>query len=81
MNPDRYSYLQYNKYDNNDNIFESSITGAAAISSSHSTAKSNQNYYYNEYHDGIIEIASSFLKILLNQMVGNTTMVAAVKRQ
>ena len=54
MNPDRYSYIYNNKYDNNDNIFESSITGAAAISSSHSSAKSNQNYYYNEYHEGII---------------------------
>ena len=76
MNPDRYSYIYNNKYDNNDNIFESSITGAAAISSSHSTAKSNQNYYYNEYHDGIIEIANSSLKILLNQMVDKPMVTA-----
>jgi|SRR5919197_97599 hypothetical protein len=33
-----------------------------------STTKPHQNYYYNEYHEGIIEIANSFLKILSNQV-------------
>ena len=32
----------------------------------------------NEYHDGILEIANSLLKILTNQ-IGDKTMVAAVK--
>jgi len=54
-------------------------TTAAAISS-HSTTKPYQNYYYNEYHEGILEIAKSFLKILLDPMVDNT-MVAAVKEK
>jgi hypothetical protein len=79
MNPDRYVVIYNSKYDNNDNIFESSTgTTAADISSSHYSTISNQNYY-NEYHDGIIEIANSFLKILLNQIVDNT-MVAAVNQ-
>jgi hypothetical protein len=82
MKPDRYAVIYNSKYDNNnDNIFDSSIgTTAADISSSHSSTISNQNYYYNEYHEGIIEIASSFLKILTNQMM-DSTMVAAVKEQ
>jgi hypothetical protein len=57
-------------------------TTPAAISSSpysHST-KAHQNYYYNEYHEGILKIANSLLKMLLNQIVDNT-MVAAVKGQ
>jgi hypothetical protein len=52
-------------------------TTSTAISSSpyasHSSTKSYQNYYYNEYHEGIVEIASSLMNILLNQMVDNTT--------
>jgi hypothetical protein len=81
MNPDRYAVIYNSKYDNNDNVFNS-ITGAVAISSSphsHST-KVHQNYYYDEYHEGILEIAKSFLKILTNQMVYNT-MVVAVKEK
>jgi hypothetical protein len=38
----------------------------------------NQNYYYNEYHDGILEIANSLLKILTNQIV-DKTIVAVLK--
>jgi hypothetical protein len=80
MNPDRYAIIYNNKYDNNnDNIFESisNSTTVAAISSS-SSNKVLQNYYYNEYHEGISEIANSLLKILANQIV-DKTMVAAVK--
>jgi hypothetical protein len=68
MNPDKYAIIYNSKYDNNDNVFES-ITEAAAISSfPHSqSTKVHQNYYYNEYHEGILEIANSFLKILTNQ--------------
>jgi hypothetical protein len=81
MNPDRYAVIYNSKYDNdNDNVFES-ITGAVAISSPHfHSTKVHQNYYYNEYHEGILEIANSLLKILLNQVV-DKTMVAAVKQE
>ena len=56
MNPDRYAVIYNSKYDNNnDNIADSRMgTIAVAISSSHSPSiKSNQNYYYNEYHEGV----------------------------
>jgi hypothetical protein len=43
-----------------------------------STKPQNQNHYYNEYHEGILEIANSLLKILTNQIV-DKTIVAAVK--
>ena len=32
----------------------------------------------NECHEGLLEVASSFLRILLNQMI-DKTMVAAIK--
>ena len=32
-------------------------------------------YYYNEYHEGLVELAKGFLKLLLNQLV-DKTMVA-----
>jgi hypothetical protein len=53
-------------------------TIASSPSTSTSTTKPHQNHYYNEYHEGILEIAKGFLNILLNQSV-NKTMVAAVK--
>ncbi|HET7391258.1 MAG TPA: hypothetical protein VFJ51_10575 [Nitrososphaeraceae archaeon] len=80
MNPDRYAVIYNSKYDNNDNIF-TSRTMAAAIPSTYnstSTRPQNQNYYYNEYHEGIVDIANSLLKILTNQ-IADKTMVAAVK--
>jgi hypothetical protein len=87
MNPDRYAVIYNSKYDNNDgNIFESSAsTTAVAISSSYASPHSHYtkvplNYYYNEYHEGILEIAGSFLKILLNQVV-EKTMATAVKSE
>ena len=43
---------------------------------SNASTKAQQNYYYyNEYHEGILEIAEGFLNILLNHM----TMVTLVK--
>jgi hypothetical protein len=74
INPDRYAVIYNSKYDNNDTASDSS--GTAAVISL--PPKSHENYYYNEYHEGILEIANSFLKILTNQVVDNT-MVAAVK--
>jgi chromosome segregation ATPase len=69
MNPDRYAVIYNSRYDNNynDNIFESNASTIADISSP--STKNHQNYYYNEYHEGILEIANSFLKILTNQIV------------
>jgi hypothetical protein len=72
------------RYDNNDSVFDSSSTTTQPIVSSCSTSststKAHQNYYYNEYREGITEIANSLLKILLKEMVDNT-MVAAVKEK
>jgi chorismate mutase len=85
MNPDRYAIIYNSKYDNDNSTFDSSMgTTVTAIASSPSTSisttKPHRNHYYNEYHEGILEIANSLLKILTNQMVNNT-MVAAVKEQ
>ena len=41
---------------------------------------SSQNRYYNQYDEGLLELAKGFLKILLNQLV-DKTMVAAVKEK
>jgi len=42
------------------------------------TSEIYQEYYYNKYHEGLVELAKGFLKILLNQPV-DKTMVTAVK--
>ena len=77
MNPDRYAIIYNSKNDNNDNIFDSSNNTIVSISYPSSQP---QNYYYNQYHEGILEIANSLLKILTNQIVDNT-MVAAVQEK
>ena len=82
MNPGRYAVIYDSKYDSDDNVSNSISTTNIAISSSHSTCSTStkpyQNYYYNEYREGILEIAKGFLKILSSQLVDNT-MVAAVQ--
>ncbi|HET7392024.1 MAG TPA: hypothetical protein VFJ51_14495 [Nitrososphaeraceae archaeon] len=82
MNPDKYKIIYDSKYDNNESVFDSSSTNtAAAISppyTSSTSTKPYQNRYYNKYHEGILELAKGFLKILLNQLV-DKTMVAAIK--
>ena len=79
MNPDRYAIIYNSKYDNNNSIFDrSNSTTSVAMSSSPRPTKVHENYYYNEYNEGIFEIANSLLKILLNQIV-DKTMVAAIK--
>jgi hypothetical protein len=75
MNPDRYAVIYDSKYDSDDNIFDSSTTPSAMPSS-----PIPQNRYYNEYHEGLLELAKAFFKTLLNQLV-DKTMVAAVKVQ
>ena len=82
MNPDRYAVIYDSKYDSDDNVSNSSSTTTAPVSSSRSTystfPKAYQNYYYNEYHEGFLEIAKGFVKIMTNQLV-DKTMVAAVQ--
>jgi len=83
MNPDRYAIIYNSKYDSNDNVYNSSTTTAPILSSSSISStfpKAYQNHYYNKYHEGILEIAKGFVKILLNQLVDNT-MVTAVKAE
>jgi hypothetical protein len=76
MTPDRYKIIYNSKYDNNDNIFDSSTTHSAMPSS-----PIPQNYYYNKYHEGILELAKGFLKLLLNQLVDKTMVVAVAKEK
>lgn len=76
MTPDRYKIIYNSKYDNNDNIFDSSTTPSAMPSS-----PIPQNYYYNKYHEGILELAKGFLKLLLNQLVDKTMVVAVAKEK
>jgi hypothetical protein len=61
------------------------VLQSAAISSSSSSPytsstsiMSYQNRYYNEYHEGLLEIAKGFFKSLSSHLV-NKTMVAAVQ--
>jgi len=76
MNPDRYAVIYNRKYDSDDNIFDSSTTPSAMPSSS----PMPQNRYYNEYHEGLLELAKGFFKSLLNQLV-DKTMVVAVREK
>jgi hypothetical protein len=81
MNPDRYAIVYDSKYDNDDNVPNSSTTTTPTLSSSFTSSTStNQNCYYNKYHGGILEIAKGFLNILLTELVDGT-MVAAVKEK
>jgi hypothetical protein len=83
MNPDRYAIIYDSKYDNDDNVPNSSTTTTPILSSSFNSStstKPNQNCYYNKYHGGILEIAKGFLNILLTELV-DRTMVAAVKEK
>jgi hypothetical protein len=74
MNPDRYTVIYNSKYDGTQSVFDYSSTTTAAMPSS----PIPQNRYYNEHHEGLLELAKGFLKIMLNQLV-DKTMVAAVK--
>jgi hypothetical protein len=80
MKQDKKAVIYDSKYDDNCSIFDSGSNIATTISSSPSTATNlqNHNHYYDQYREGILEIAKSLLKILTNQIVDNT-MVAAVK--
>jgi hypothetical protein len=84
MNPDKYAIIYNSKYDNSNSVFDSSSTNtAAAISppyTSSTSTKPYQNRYNNEYHEGLVESAKGFLKLLSRQLVDNT-MVAAVKEK
>ena len=81
LNLDRYAIIYNNKYDNNDSGSSTAVVEvpySSCFSSSSPYPKPYQNYYYNEYHEGILEIAKTFFNGLLNQIV-DKTMVGAVK--
>jgi glycogen synthase len=82
LNPDRYAIIYNTKYDNNDSGSSTAVVEVPYSSSSSSPTypKPYQNHYYNEYHEGILEIAKTFFNGLLNQIVNKTT-VAAVKKK
>jgi hypothetical protein len=82
MSPDRYAVIYNSEYDNSNSVFDCSSTNTAAAISppyTYSTSKRYQNHYYNKYHEGILEIAKGFLKILLNQLVDKIMVTAVVK--
>jgi hypothetical protein len=65
-----------------DNVFGSSTTTSEAVPytlTSTFTKPQNQNYYYNKYHEGILDIAKGFLNSLLNHLVDKTIVTAVVK--
>ena len=84
MNPDKYNVIYNSKYDDNCSTFDSGSNMATAISSSPSSSSTtktqNHNHYSDQYREGILETANSFLKILTNQIV-DKTMVAAVEEK
>jgi hypothetical protein len=83
-NADRYAIIYDTKYDSDENVpNSSSITAPRSSSSStySSFPKAYQNYYYNKYHEGILELAKGFFNILLNQLVDKTMVAAAVKSE
>jgi chorismate mutase len=84
MNPDKYAIIYNIKYDSDDNVYNSSSTTNVPISSFSSTCSTStkpyQNYYYDKYHEGLVELAKGFFNISLNQ-IADKTMVAAVKGQ
>jgi hypothetical protein len=49
------------------------------VSENPASAINYQNHYDNEYLEALVEIAKSFLKILSEQLVDKTIMIAAMK--
>jgi hypothetical protein len=79
LNPDRYAIIYNNQHDNNENVFNNNNGTVEAVSYSHFPyLKSHQNHYYNEYREGILQTAKTFLNSLSNQLI-DKTMVEAVK--
>ena len=64
LNPDRYAVIYNSKYDDNDSGCSTAIVEVPYSSSSSSPPypKSYQNYYYNEYHEGIFRDSKNFLQ-------------------
>jgi cell division septum initiation protein DivIVA len=58
MDPDRYAIIYSSKYDNNEGIFDGCNIAVSSSPTHHSPILQNQNYYYNEYHEGILEIGA-----------------------
>jgi hypothetical protein len=85
MNPDRYAVIYNSKYDDKDNVFGNSTTTSEAVPYTHtmstftSTKPQNQNYYYDKYHEGLVELAKGFFNILSSKLVDKTMVAAVVK--
>jgi hypothetical protein len=77
LNPDRYAIIYNIRYDNNDSSSSKAVVDVP-YSFSSSLPKPYQKYHYNEYHEGIFEMAKTFFNGLLSQLVNNT-MVAVNK--
>jgi hypothetical protein len=56
----------------------SNVAVVAVFAAFYNSQRIPQDYYCNEYLDGLVEIAKGFLKVLSSQQV-DKTMVAAVK--
>jgi hypothetical protein len=69
---DKYAVIYNTKYDNS--VFDNNNNNGTVAA----YLKSYQNYYYKEYHEGILEIAKTFFNNRLHQLV-DKTMVAAEK--
>jgi chromosome segregation ATPase len=71
MGPNTHEIIFNNsKYDNDGIVFDKS---------GNTTSETYQEHYYNKYHEGLVELAKGFLKILLNQLVDKTMAEAARK--
>jgi hypothetical protein len=77
LNPDRYAIIYNTRYGNNDSGSSTAVVDVP-YSFSSSPPKPYQKYHYNEYHEGILEMAKTFFNGLLSQLVNNT-MVAVNK--
>jgi flagellar biosynthesis GTPase FlhF len=76
MAHDRYAIIYNTKYDNN--VFASNNNNNGTVAAVSYSPNLYQNYYYNEYREGIIEIAKTFFNNTLDQIV-DKIMVAAEK--
>ena len=78
LNPHRYAIIYDNKYDNNDSGGTAVVEVPYSSSSSSPYPKPYRNNYYNEYHEGLLDIAKTFFNGLLDHLV-NKTMMAAIE--
>lgn len=59
-------------------VITSVVVAAAAAAAASYSPNLYQNYYFKEYHEGALEIAKIFVKMLSNQLI-DKKMVVSVK--